>query len=128
MHVEKNEKILETECIWFPAPGDLVQEVIKGEFAHLQLEKLSTPTTSQETKPSSSELKKPLPKDKKKRKKDLIRLCAALTGKFLTTLYKSKIIRFKMDEDPLQRRIYFLTFIDSLDMIFLNIEKLVKSF
>ena len=23
-----------------------------------------------------------------------------------------------MDEDPLQRRIYFLTFIDSLDMIF----------
>ena len=33
-----------------------------------------------------------------------------------------------MDEDPLQRRIYFLTFIDSLDMLFLNIEKLVKSF
>ena len=33
-----------------------------------------------------------------------------------------------MDEDPLQRQIYFLTFIDSLDMIFLNIEKLVKSF
>ena len=28
------------------------------------------------------------------------------------------IIRFKMDEDSLQRRIYFLTFIDSLDMIF----------
>ena len=28
------------------------------------------------------------------------------------------MIRFKMDEDPLQRRIYFLTFIDSLDMIF----------
>ena len=25
---------------------------------------------------------------------------------------------FKRDEDPLQRRIYFLTFIDSLDMIF----------
>ena len=34
------------------------------------------------------------------------------------TAYMSKIIRFKMDEDPLQRRIYFLTFIDSLDMIF----------
>ena len=34
------------------------------------------------------------------------------------TAYKSKIIRFKMDEDPLKRRIYFLTFIDSLDMIF----------
>ena len=37
---------------------------------------------------------------------------------FLTTVYKSNITRFKMDEDPLQRRIYFLTFIDLLDMIF----------
>ena len=34
------------------------------------------------------------------------------------TRHKSKISRFKMDEDPLQRQIYFLTFIDSLDMIF----------
>ena len=39
-------------------------------------------------------------------------------GKLLTTSYKPNIIRFKMDEDPLQRRIHFLTFIDSLDMIF----------
>ena len=50
--------------------------------------------------------------------KDTIRLCATLTAKLLTTAYKSKIVRFKMDEGPLQRRIYFLTFIDSLDMIF----------
>ena len=28
------------------------------------------------------------------------------------------MIRFKLDEDPLQRRIYFLTFIDSLNMVF----------
>ena len=35
----------------------------------------------------------------------------------MTTAYKSKIIRFKMDEDPLQRRIYFLTFVESLEMI-----------
>ena len=34
------------------------------------------------------------------------------------TAYKSKIIRFKMDEDPLQRRICFLTFVESLEMIF----------
>ena len=34
------------------------------------------------------------------------------------TAYKSKIIRFKMDEDPLQRLIYFLTFVESLEMIF----------
>ena len=56
--------------------------------------------------------------NKKHRKKDPIRLCATLTEKLLTTAYKSKIIRFKMDKDPLQRRLYLLTFIDSLDMIF----------
>ena len=67
-------------------------------------------------------------KKKKHREKDPIRLCATLTAKFPTTAFKSKMIRFKMDEDPLQRPIYFLNFIDSLDMIFLNIEKLVKSF
>ena len=57
-------------------------------------------------------------KNKKHRKKDPIRLCATLTEKLLTTAFKSKIIRLKLDEDPLQRRIYFLTFIDSLNMIF----------
>ena len=51
-------------------------------------------------------------------KKDPIRLCATLTEKLLTTAYKSNIIRFKMNEDPLQHWIHFLTFIDSLDMIF----------
>ena len=34
------------------------------------------------------------------------------------TAFKSNIIRFKMDKDPLQRRIYFLTFLESLKMIF----------
>ena len=28
------------------------------------------------------------------------------------------MIRFKLDEDPLQRQIYFLTSIDSLNMVF----------
>ena len=51
-------------------------------------------------------------KNKKHHKKDPIRLCATLTAKLLTTAFKSKMIRFKLDEDPLQRRIYFLTFID----------------
>ena len=55
-------------------------------------------------------------KNKKHREKDPIRLCATFTEKLLTTAYKSKIIRFKMDENPLRSRIYFLTFIDSLDM------------
>ena len=57
-------------------------------------------------------------KNKKHRKKDPIRLCATLTAKLLTAALKSKMIRFKLDEDPLQRRIYFLTFIDSLNMVF----------
>ena len=60
-------------------------------------------------------------KKKKHRKEDPIRLCATLTAKLLMTAFKSKIIRFRMDEDPLQRLIYFLTFIDSLDKFFLNI-------
>ena len=50
--------------------------------------------------------------------KDPIRLCKNLTAKLLTTAFKSKMIRFKLDEDPLQRRIYFLTFIDSHNMVF----------
>ena len=36
----------------------------------------------------------------------------------MTTAYKSKIIRFKLDEDPVQRRIHFLTIVESLEMIF----------
>ena len=51
-------------------------------------------------------------------KKDPIKICETLTEKLLTTSYKSKIIRFKMDEDTLQRRIYLLTFVESLEMIF----------
>ena len=41
-----------------------------------------------------------------------------LTAKLLTKAFKLKMIRFKLDEDPLQRRIYFLTFIYSLNMVF----------
>ena len=48
----------------------------------------------------------------------MIKLCAHLTAQLLLTAYKSKIIKFKLDEDPLQRRIYFLTFVESLEIIF----------
>ena len=34
------------------------------------------------------------------------------------TAYKYKVLKLKLDEDPLQRRIYFLTFMESLGMIF----------
>ena len=47
-------------------------------------------------------------------------------AKLLTTEYKLKIIRFELDEDPLQRRIYFFTFVESLEMTFPSIKKLVK--
>ena len=57
-------------------------------------------------------------KYKKHREKDPIKLYTTLTEKLPTTAYKSNIIKFNIDEDPLQSRIYFLTFIDSLDMIF----------
>ena len=49
---------------------------------------------------------------------DPIKLCARLTAKLLTKAYKPKIIRFKLDEDLLQRPIYFLTFVESLEIIF----------
>ena len=51
-------------------------------------------------------------------KNDPIKLCARLTVKLLTTVYKSKIIKFKLDEVSLQCRIYFLAFVESLEMIF----------
>ena len=59
-----------------------------------------------------------LRKRKSNRKKDLIKLCAYFTKKLLMTAYKSKTIRFKINEDPLKRQIYFLTFVGSLEMIF----------
>ena len=40
------------------------------------------------------------------------------TEKLPTTVYKSNIIKLKLDVDPIQRRIYFLTLMESLEMIF----------
>ena len=47
-------------------------------------------------------------KGKLPEKQDPIKLCTKLTAKLLTTAYKSKFLKFKLDEDPLHRRIYFL--------------------
>ena len=41
-----------------------------------------------------------------------------VNGKILMTAYKFKITKFKFDEDPLQQRFYFLTFVESLEMMF----------
>ena len=57
-------------------------------------------------------------KKKSHRKKNPIKLYTRLTAKLLTSAYKEKIIRFKLDKNTPQRRIYFLNFVESLDMIF----------
>ena len=46
-----------------------------------------------------------------------------LREKLLVTAYKLKIIKFKLDEDPLKCWIYFLTFIESLEVIFYQYKK-----
>ena len=79
----------------------------------------SDPSLSDDSDSSDeSDYKRKQHKKKKNQKNDPIKLCASLAAKMLTTAYKSKTIRFKMDEDTLQSRIYFLTFIESLEMIF----------
>ena len=88
---------------------------------------LSEPSLSDDSDSSNdSDYRRKRHKKKIHRKKDLIKVCASLTAKLLTTAFKSKIIKFKIDEDPLQRRIYFLAFVESLEMIFHNTQKLVK--
>ena len=84
-----------------------------------QKDYLSDPPLSHDSDSSDdSDYRRKRRKNKKHRKNNPILQCATLTAKLLTTDYKSKIIRFKMDEDPLQRRIYFLAFVESLEMIF----------
>ena len=41
-----------------------------------------------------------------------IKKCVKFTAKLPTTVYKSNIIRFILDEDTLQRRFYFLSFMN----------------
>ena len=57
-------------------------------------------------------------KNKSHPEKDPIKLCARLMEKFLKTVYKFNIIKFRLDEDLLQRRVYFIAFLESLEMIF----------
>ena len=53
-------------------------------------------------------------------KRGPIKLFTKLTAKFLTVSYKSNIMKFKLNEDPLHRRIYFFTLIESMEMISLQ--------
>ena len=52
------------------------------------------------------------------KKQDPIKLCAKLTAKLLETAYKLKVLAFKLNEDPPQHHIHFLTFMVSLKIIF----------
>ena len=62
----------------------------------------SDPSSSDNSDSSNdSDYRRKRCKKKSHRKKDTIKLCASLTAKLLKKDYKSKIIRFKMDEDPL---------------------------
>ena len=53
-------------------------------------------------------------KNKKKRQSknrfDPIKKCAKLTAKLPTDAYKLRVVKFKLDENPLQHRVYFLYF------------------
>ena len=71
-----------------------------------QKDDLSDPSSSDDSDSSNaSHYRRKRRKNTKHQKNNPIEQCATLTAKLLTTAYKSKIIRFKMDEDPLQRRI-----------------------
>ena len=43
--------------------------------------------------------------------------CAKLTTKLITAMYKSKVVKFKLDEDTIQHQVYFLSFMNSLKKI-----------
>ena len=49
--------------------------------------------------------------------------CANLTAKLITAAYKSKAITFRLDENPLQRRVYFLSFLKSIKFFYHNLHK-----
>ena len=81
-------------------------------------QKSSDSSSSDSDSSNNSDYRRKRRKKKSHRKKDPIKLCARLTEKLLMTAYKLKIIRFKLDEDPLQRRIHFLKLVESLEIIF----------
>ena len=64
-------------------------------------------------------------KPRKHKKHDPIKLCAKLTAKLLEILYNWKVLKFKLEEDPLKRQIYFFTIMESLEMILHITRKLV---
>ena len=62
-------------------------------------------------------MKKNKKQHQSKKRFDDIKKCAKITAKLLPDAYKSKVIKFKLDEDPAQRRVYFLYFVKSLKIV-----------
>ena len=46
-----------------------------------------------------------------------IKKCMNIISKIPTAAYKSKVIKLKLNEDPLHRRVYFLSFMNSLKIV-----------
>ena len=55
---------------------------------------------------------------------DPIKKCANLKAKVIISAYKSKVIKFKLDEDPLQRQVYLLSFMIYLKIVYHNLREL----
>ena len=53
-----------------------------------------------------------------------IKKCAKLTAKLLTAAYKSKVVKLKLYEDPVKRRVYFLSFMNSLKIVLSNVSEI----
>ena len=69
---------------------------------------------SSDSSSSDSDLSKKIDYKSKKRGKNMRKI----NGKVTDGSVWIEDNRFKLNEDPIQRRIYFLTFIESLEMIF----------
>ena len=83
----------------------------KNRQKHKKQDALDSPSCNYDSSDDSEYIRK---QHKKKihQTTDPIKLCARLMEKLLMTAYKSKIIRFKLGEDPLQRHIYFLVSVE----------------
>ena len=49
---------------------------------------------------------------------DQIKKCAKLTAKLPKSAYKAKFINLKLNKDPLPCRVYFLSFMNFLKIVF----------
>ena len=98
-------------------PPNLVPNVPDDPYSDPSL---SDSSSSESSDSSDDEYYKQRQHSKKEKNKhqsktlfsDPIKNCAKLASKLLTAAYKSKVVKFKLDNDPLQRRVYFISLLD----------------